>query len=124
MKLIRNIIKGASLTTALFVFQACYGSPAYIGELQEPVRIKVLDATNGEPVNSARVRLREDDSQPWGKTTYSNEDGVALIYLDDELLGKDMELEVVADIESYQRMDTLIIGFGMNDLTLNIKRSK
>lgn len=26
-KVIRNILKGASLTGALFVFQACYGTP-------------------------------------------------------------------------------------------------
>lgn len=26
-KIIRNILKGVSLTSALFVFQACYGSP-------------------------------------------------------------------------------------------------
>lgn len=28
MKWFRNILKGASLTAALFVFQACYGTPA------------------------------------------------------------------------------------------------
>ena len=28
MKWIRNILKGVSLTAALFVFQACYGTPA------------------------------------------------------------------------------------------------
>ena len=27
MKWLRNILKGLSLTTALFVFQACYGTP-------------------------------------------------------------------------------------------------
>ena len=27
MKWLRNILKGASLTAALFVFQACYGTP-------------------------------------------------------------------------------------------------
>ena len=26
-KIIRNILKGVSLTAALFVFQACYGTP-------------------------------------------------------------------------------------------------
>ena len=28
MKWLRNILKGLSLTAALFVFQACYGTPA------------------------------------------------------------------------------------------------
>ena len=32
MKWLRNLLKGLSLTTALFVFQACYGTPAAIQE--------------------------------------------------------------------------------------------
>ena len=27
MKLLRNLLKGTTLTAALFVFQACYGTP-------------------------------------------------------------------------------------------------
>ena len=36
MKWLRNILKGVSLTAALFVFQACYGAPQTLEEdLQE-----------------------------------------------------------------------------------------
>ena len=35
MKWIRNILKGFSLTAALFVFQACYGSPPVRSNLPE-----------------------------------------------------------------------------------------
>ena len=31
MKWLRNLLKGMSLTAALFVFQACYGTPAGAG---------------------------------------------------------------------------------------------
>lgn len=34
MKWLRNILKGVSLTAALFVFQACYGAPQ-VPEYQE-----------------------------------------------------------------------------------------
>ena len=40
MKWLRNILKGVSLTAALFVFQACYGSPQIPDEqlqAEEPV---------------------------------------------------------------------------------------
>lgn len=42
-KVIRNILKGASLTGALFVFQACYGTPpsGVIETMPEPNEVSV-----------------------------------------------------------------------------------
>ena len=44
MKWIRNILKGLSLTTALFVFQACYGTPpARIEEPEDTEQVEVVE---------------------------------------------------------------------------------
>ena len=44
MKWIRNILKGLSLTTALFVFQACYGTPP--ARYQEPEEEEVVEVVD------------------------------------------------------------------------------
>lgn len=41
MKWLRNILKGVSLTAALFVFQACYGAPQIPEEeLQDTAQVE------------------------------------------------------------------------------------
>ena len=62
-KWIHRILKGASLTTALFVFQACYGTPPgpYYDE-----ELKSLDETelvNQEVVQDAEL-LPEGEEAP------------------------------------------------------------
>lgn len=50
-KRIHNLLKGVSLTAALFVFQACYGTPIPPQpEEEEVVEMEVTDAevTDGE----------------------------------------------------------------------------
>lgn len=58
MKLLSNLLKGASLTTALFVFQACYGTPNSI-MLEEsgeaPMSFSVRSKSTGEPLGGIRV---------------------------------------------------------------------
>ena len=51
---IRTLIGGLSFTTALFVFQACYGMPQ---DMQDDVLIrgKVVSLTSGQPVKGIKV---------------------------------------------------------------------
>ena len=57
MKWLHNILKGISLTGALFVFQACYGSP------QEPMwdandaqmSFSVVSHASGEPLEGVQI---------------------------------------------------------------------
>ena len=42
MGFFRNFLKGASLTTALFVFQACYGTPKWLHD--EDMSFRVVSA--------------------------------------------------------------------------------
>ncbi|MBR1570175.1 MAG: hypothetical protein IJ651_10035 [Bacteroidales bacterium] len=45
MKWIRNILKGISLTAALFVFQACYGTPGVYDDPSGEEEMAVTEET-------------------------------------------------------------------------------
>ena len=59
MKILHNILKGASLTGALFVFQACYGmpqSPLYEDGGTTPMSFSLVSHSTGEPLEGIRVK--------------------------------------------------------------------
>ncbi len=59
MKFLHNLLKGASLTGALFVFQACYGMPqAPLGEEngEAPMTFSLVSRTTGEPLEGIRIK--------------------------------------------------------------------
>ena len=60
MKWIRNLLKGFSLTAALFVFQACYGSPPVQGNLDEIQNAQETLQNQDEP--EAEPSSSEDDT--------------------------------------------------------------
>ena len=58
MKWLHNLMKGASLTGALFVFQACYGipqAPIYEENGLAPMTFTLLSRTTGEPLQGIRI---------------------------------------------------------------------
>ena len=59
MKWLHNILKGASLTGALFVFQACYGTPQaplYQDGGTAPMSFSLVSRTTGEPLQGIQVK--------------------------------------------------------------------
>ena len=58
-KLIHTILKGLSITAALFVFQACYGSPQPPVNYDEPIETKADEVQ--QEAEDARNRR---DSRP------------------------------------------------------------
>ncbi len=59
MKFLHNLLKGASLTGALFVFQACYGMPqtplmAEGGEA--PMTFSLVSHKTGKPLEGIRIK--------------------------------------------------------------------
>lgn len=65
----RGIIGGLSFTSALFVFQACYGMPQdYYPELSFSGQVK--SKKTGEPIQGIKVTLKEIN---WAD--YTNENG-------------------------------------------------
>ena len=58
MKLFRNLLKGLSLTSALFVVQACYGTPqpSMFGEGGEaPMSFSLVANDTGEPLEGISI---------------------------------------------------------------------
>ena len=59
MKILHNLLKGASLTGALFVFQACYGMPqpdVYRESGVAPMSFSLVSRTTGEPLEGIQVK--------------------------------------------------------------------
>lgn len=58
MKFLRKILKGVSLTGAIFVFQACYGTPMpslYEEGGEAPMRFSLVSHTDGTPLSGIRI---------------------------------------------------------------------
>lgn len=53
MKFIRKILKGVSLTAAMFVFQACYGEPPDWPEYK--INFRVVSDEDGTPIKDIKV---------------------------------------------------------------------
>ena len=59
MKFLHNLLKGASLTGALFVFQACYGMPQSPLDLEggnAPMSFSLVSRNTGEPLEGIRIK--------------------------------------------------------------------
>ncbi|MBQ7457888.1 MAG: hypothetical protein IJS70_01820 [Bacteroidales bacterium] len=57
MKWLRNIMRASTLTTALFIFQACYGTPQrpYWEEGEAPMTFSLVDRTSGAPLDGISI---------------------------------------------------------------------
>ena len=58
MKWLHNLLKGFSLTGALFVFQACYGTPCvppYQDGEYTPMSFSVVSHKTGEPLKGIKI---------------------------------------------------------------------
>ncbi|MBO4455332.1 MAG: hypothetical protein J5759_02695 [Bacteroidales bacterium] len=88
MKWLHNLLKGASLTTALFIFQACYGSPQNIMEEdrgEAPMTFVVHSRTSGSALEGIRIfgqdRYYENGYRELGVTGADGSCKVNLPYL-------------------------------------------
>ncbi len=75
MKLIRKILGGISLTAAMFVFQACYGTEEWEGEVNcVDFHVRVLSADDNSPIPGIRVFANFESEGPinymnsWGSS--------------------------------------------------------
>jgi len=82
MKLkLRDIAKGLSLTSMMFVFQACYGTNQDYSQDNIDVLIKgtVLSDTTNNPIKQIKVRLTDYDNG-YETDEYTNENGEFSFY--------------------------------------------
>jgi hypothetical protein len=67
-KILHNLLKGASLTTALFIFQACYGvpmPPLYEDGGEAPMDFSLVSNETGEPLEGVLIKGKGDSR--WGE---------------------------------------------------------
>lgn len=100
---LRRIIGGLSFTSALFIFQACYGMPNDI-EPDILVEGKVTARTTGLPIRNIRVF-----AEPFGNDLQTNEKGEFSFYSPiSERIKLTFEDIDSTDNGSFQAVDTLI----------------
>src|SRR5690554_6966910 len=71
---IRQIVGGLSLTSAMFVFQACYGTPQDFG-LDLLIEGQVKSKTSGLPIKGIKVSVADNMQYTW-----TNEEGEFSFY--------------------------------------------
>lgn len=84
-KLIHKLLRGASLTTALFIFEACYGMPM---DMQECVLdFKVVSSEDGLPLKGINVSINNTGEEgKWYLTGQTDAAGLLTVgwsYIDE-----------------------------------------
>lgn len=86
MKWIHNLLKGAALTSVLFIFQACYGTPEWLHDAD--VTFKVVSAEDDKPIKDVEIftRVHANENLDWNLCGYTDEEGTlgATVGYDDE----------------------------------------
>ena len=109
MKLLRKILGGISLTAAMFVFQACYGTEPYCPI--EEYTFRVLEAKNGTPIPNITVssqwQSNSDYEYPWETMGTTDSAGFVYCYLRN-CEGLDTKFRFSDENSVYAVQDTLI----------------
>ena len=123
MKWLSNILKGASLTTALFIFQACYGTPPGFEDDFTPVSFKVVSAEDQSPIQDVEVSMQygfqeTDRWQSLGFTGQSGDFGVELRYYQSEEIS--FRFQAAGDI--YEPKDTTFKQLSPDLIEIQLKK--
>lgn len=112
-KWFRNILKGTSLSTALFIFQACYGMP--MGYEDVFLDLQVVDGDTNNPIPDADVMFKESDADSWTNSFKTDENGMTYISAFDA-----QSLDIKFEAESYQSKDTTITDLSDRSITVKL----
>ena len=113
MKHLRKLLKGISLTAAMFVFQACYGTGDWYNETN--MTFHVVSAEDGSPMANVKIRSQlqvGDTAYDWHLLGYTNDEGIASVWASTDYDGSHRTLfRFIADDPAYAVKDTLLNGF-------------
>ncbi len=114
-KWFRRIIGGLSFTSALFIFQACYGSPQD-GFDDVLVEGQVTSSTTGKPLNGIQVEIPSQN-----RTLFTDADGRFSLYvmIDDSASVRFNEYDSIQN--SYTLLKDTLILFSVDVTFLDIK---
>lgn len=126
MNIIRNLLKGISLTAAMFVFQACYGTNEgwYV---ENNMTFHVVSAEDGSPMPHVKIRSQlqvGDTNQEWYLLGYTNDEGIASVWVDYNYSENSQILfRFVADNPDYAVKDTLINNDYHHDIKIVLSKT-
>jgi hypothetical protein len=127
MKLFRNLLKGLSLTSALFVVQACYGTPqpSMFGEGGEaPMSFYLVSNETGEPLEGIVIsgnRVEGQNKYELGTTGADGKCRTAIPYMRN-LEGPFLQFE---DPEGkYSAKDTVIADLRDREILVRLEQKR
>ena len=116
MKYLRNILKGISLTAAMFVFQACYGTPQ---DDYRPYSVSFhVVGDEGEPIPNVDIQVQpqsglDDVEYDWDLLRSTDSAGMGRCYVED--LGLPNKFRFSDRDSVYAVKDTVITQLTDND---------
>lgn len=116
-KWVRNLLKGTSLSTALFIFQACYGMP--IGYDDVCFSLEVIDGDTDKPIPDANVMFKESGSEKWTEAGRTDQSGQTYVSFYD-IPSLDLKFEA----EAYKSKDTTITELYSRGITIKLYKEK
>lgn len=123
MGFFRNFLKGASLTTALFIFQACYGTPEWLHDVD--VSFRVVSAEDGKPLDDVGIysRVYKSSNLDWILCGYTNESGVANV-MAGVIDGQSPEFRFEAGDSTYAVKDTVIADLRQREILIRLQKAQ
>ncbi|MBO4916701.1 MAG: hypothetical protein J5374_02325 [Bacteroidales bacterium] len=123
MKFFRNFLKGASLTTALFIFQACYGTGP--DRMEPEVAFKVVSALDGSPIEDISVftRASKSEIQDWSLCGYTNYAGYALVSASSVAV-PEPEFRFADEKGVYAVKDTVIADYYNKSIEIRLQKAE
>lgn len=120
MKWFRNILKASTLTTALFIFQACYGTPQR--DFYEPglaaMSFYVVSDETGAPLEGISINVNEGSGiRELGKTGADGRCSVEIPYFRNEP-GPYMSIQDPAS--AYMTRDTMLADLREREILIEL----
>lgn len=128
MKWLHNLLKGASVTGALFVFQACYGSPQIPVHEQgnAPMRFSLVSAQTGQPLEGICIEAKpykEGSYQFLGSTGADGKCEVLIPFIQN-LDGPSIPSILFSDENGvYAAIDTTLADLRERDIVIKLNRN-
>lgn len=125
MKWLHNLLKGASVTGALFVFQACYGSPQIPAHEQgtAPMRFSLVSAQTGQPLEGISIEAKpykEGSYQFIGSTGADGKCEVLIPFIQN-LDGPSIQFSDENGV--YAAIDTTLADLRERDIVIKLNRN-
>lgn len=123
MKILHNILKGVSLTGALFVFQACYGmpEPAFFEEGgTAPMSFTLVSHADGKPLEGVNIKASDWDSKPEKIIGVTDENGKCTVQIPYRRNLEGPYIEFQAPAGSYYVKDTVLTDLRERDILVKL----